>query len=104
MTERIRAGLGGCPDCGLRVLYALAATGDLIALDEGHDGPVVVRWDNTGTPRVRDARPEYQPKDGEHRWRLHRRSCIALAPVVDLGTARTLKRPGASGRRHARAR
>lgn len=103
MTERPRPGLGGCPDCGLRVLFALNVNGDLVALDEGRDGPVAVRWDCTGTPRVRPVKPNYRPKEDEHRFRLHNRSCIALASVVDLAAVRQL-RPGPDRqRRHAHA-
>lgn len=105
MTERPSPGLGGCPECGIRVLYALSAAGDLIALDEGQDGPVAVRWDRTGTPRVRPVKPGYQTGDGEHRFRLHSRSCIALAPVADLAAERDRRRCRPDpGRRRASAR
>jgi hypothetical protein len=100
------AGIGNCPDCGERVLFALAVTGDLIALGNGSDGPAAVRWDITGTPRVRHVEPGYRPREGEHRFRLHARSCPALAPVVAITAAPSLRpasRP-VTGRRHASAR
>jgi hypothetical protein len=107
MTDRPRPGIGGCPHCGVRVLFALAVTGDLVALDEGRDGPVAVRWDCTRTPRVRRVPPAYRPGDGEHRFRLHNDACIGLAPVVSIGRAPSLRRrPARSAppRREARAR
>jgi hypothetical protein len=103
MSRIITPGVGDCPDCGKRVLFALAATGDTIRLDEGQDGPVVVRWDCTGTPRVRPLGPSGVAPEGQHRFRLHTRTCR----VVSLGTARARKgwaapvaRPPSAPRRH----
>lgn len=90
--SRPYAGLGGCDYCGLQVLWALDADGDMVALDEKRPGPVVVRRDCTGTPRVRRVPPLYQPGDGEHRARLHNDACIGLADVVSIGRAPSLRR------------
>ena len=94
-------GLGGCPHCGLQVLFALHATGELVALDEGGDGPVAVRWDCTGTPRVRSAPFWLRMREGESRFRIHNDGCIALAPVVSLDARR---RPAPVAGRRAGAR
>jgi hypothetical protein len=101
-------GLGGCPHCGLQVLFALHASGELVALDEGTGGPVVVRLDCTGTPRVRPVPAFYRPREGERRCGLHNEACIGLAPVVPIGRApsrrRRAARPATSPRRTAHAR
>jgi hypothetical protein len=101
------AGLGGCPHCGLQVLFALHASGELVALDEGEDGPVVVRRDCAGTPRVRPAPPWYRPREGERRCGIHNDGCIGLAPVVSIGRAPSIRRrtasPATSPRRTAHA-
>ncbi len=81
------AGLGGCDYCGLQVLWALDADGDLVALDEGDPGPVVVRTDCTGTPRVRKVAPLYRLAEGERRAAIHNSACIGLAEVVSIGRA-----------------
>lgn len=100
------AGIGDCPDCHVRVLFAVDADGGLVPLDEGQDGPVVVRWDCTDTPRVRLCPPGWRKPRGidEHRFRLHRDSCKALARVRDIGSARSTRRPAAAERRAASAR
>lgn len=83
MTRR-RPGIDGCTECGLRVLYALAASGDVIAVDPAPSGgPLVVAWDSTDMPRVRE-QPGGRLRDGEHRYARHVMSCPALAPVVPL--------------------
>lgn len=90
----IYAGLDDCPDCHVRVLFAVDVHGDLVPLDTGQDGPVVVRWDCTDTPRVRPCPPGWQKPHGvdEHRFRLHRDSCKALARVVELRPAQSHSR------------
>lgn len=85
------AGLGGCDYCGLQVLFALSADGDLVALDENRSGPVVVREDCTGTPRVRQVPVFYRPGDGERRAGLHNDACIGLAPVVSIRRAPSIR-------------
>jgi len=89
----LRPGLGNCPDCEERVLFALAATGDLIALSNGSDGPCVVRWDVTDTPRVRHVDYDYQPPAGQHRFRPHAWSCRAIAGAEfrPIGSARSAR-------------
>lgn len=91
--SRTYAGIGGCPHCGLQVLFALGADGSMVALDEGTDGPVVVRRDCTGTPRVRPVPALYQPREDERRCGIHNAACIGLAPVVPIGRAPSLRRP-----------
>jgi hypothetical protein len=90
--SRPYAGLGGCDYCGLQVLWALGADGDLIAVDENRGGPVVIRRDCTGTARVRRVPAFYQPGDGESRAGLHNDACIGLADVVSIGRAPSLRR------------
>jgi hypothetical protein len=96
-TSRPRPGLGDCPDCAERVLFALMATGELLALSTGPDGPWVVRWDITDTPRCRRVPDDYQCRSGEHRFRPHAWSCKALARVRLIGSA-----PSARPRRPSR--
>ena len=105
----VYAGIGDCPDCHVRVLFAMDADGELVALDTGPDGPVVVRWDCTDTPRVRACPPGWRKPKGvdEHRFGLHRESCAALARVHDIGSAPSaVRRAARSGpaRRTASAR
>lgn len=101
-------GLGGCPHCGLQVLFALDVDGELVALDEGARGTVVVRRDIAGTPRVRPVPALYRLRKGERRCGLHNAACIGLAPVVSIGRApsarRSAARPAAASRRTAHAR
>lgn len=95
------AGIGDCPDCHVRVLLAVAVDGGLVLLDEGADGPVVVRWDCTDTPRVRLCPPGWRKPRGidEHRFRLHRDSCKALARVREIGSARSMRLPALAAER-----
>jgi hypothetical protein len=96
MSQIRTPGIGDCPDCGRRVLFALAATGDLIPLDEGPGGPVVVAWDRTRTPRVRPVGPSGGIREGEHRFGLH----VSTCRVLFLDTARIRRRPE-NARRYA---
>lgn len=90
--SRPYAGLGGCDHCGLQVLWALDRDGNLVAVDEGRPGPVVVRRDCTGTPRIRPMPDSYQPAGGEKRARLHNSACMGLADVVPIVRAPSLRR------------
>ena len=81
------AGLGGCDYCGLQVLWALDADGDLVALDENRSGPVIVRTDCTGTPRVRRVSLAYRLAEGERRAAIHNNACMGLAEVVSISRA-----------------
>lgn len=101
------AGIGGCDYCGLQVLWALDAVGDLVALDDDRKGRVVVRTDCTGTPRVRPVSLAYQLAEGESRAGIHNDACIGLAPVVSIGRAPSVRRRSfrsTSPRRTASAR
>lgn len=105
MTRK-RPGIDGCGECGLRVLYALTAAGDVIAVDPAPGaGPLVVAWDSTDTPRVRQ-QPRGRLRDGEHRYARHVLACPALAPVVELfpAPAPVQVPPQSPARRHASAR
>jgi hypothetical protein len=90
--SRPYAGLGGCDHCGLQVLWALDGDGKLTAVDENRPGPLVVRRDCTGTPRVRRVPVFYRPAQGERRARLHNSACIGLAEVVSIGRAPSSRR------------
>jgi hypothetical protein len=92
------AGIGGCPHCGLQVLFAVGVTGELVALDEGENGPVVVSEDCTGTPRVRRAAAFCRPGEGERRCGVHNAACIGLAPVIPLTVRARLRQTGANRR------
>lgn len=86
------AGIGGCDYCGLQVLWALDADGNLVALDENRKDRAVVRTDCTGTPRFRTVSLAYQLADGERRAGIHNDACIGLAEVVSIGRAPSLRR------------
>jgi hypothetical protein len=85
-------GLGGCDHCGLEVLFALDVDGNLIALDEGVSGPLAVRVDCTGTPRVRRVSLAYRPGEDERRAGIHNNGCIGLAEVVSISRAPSFRR------------
>jgi len=91
-------GFGRCPECNGRVLFALAVTGDVIALDYDYDrvDVLAVDWDCTRTPRVREIGPTGYTRPSEHRYRMHRDACPALAPVTSLTRARDLRCPARS--------
>jgi hypothetical protein len=91
--SRPYAGLGGCDYCGLQVLWALDADGDLVALDENQTGAAVVRRDATGTPRARLASLAYRLAEGEQRAAIHNDACIGLAEVVSISRAPSFGRP-----------
>jgi hypothetical protein len=101
----ITPGFGLCPECSGRVLFALAVTGDVIALEYDYDrvDVLAVGWDCTRTPRVREVGPSGHTRPAEHRYRMHRDSCPALAPVASLARARERRQavpvPGDHARR-----
>jgi hypothetical protein len=102
-------GFGKCDHCGEGVLYALAVTGDVLALNYDYDrtDSLAVDWDCTRTPRVRKVGPSGYTRPSEHRYRMHRDACPALAPVANLARARDRRRPdprSAPARRAANAR
>lgn len=105
--SRPYAGLGGCDYCGLQVLWAVDADGGMVSLDTNRAGPVVVRTDCTGTPRVRRVPLFYRPGEGEARAGIHNDACIGLAEVVSIGRAPSIRRRSfrtTSPRRTASAR
>jgi hypothetical protein len=97
-------GFGKCPECSGRVLLALAVTGDVIALDYDYDrvDTLAVDWDCTRTPRVREVGPSGHTRPSEHRYRMHRDACPALAPVSSLARARDLRVAATRTADHAR--
>jgi hypothetical protein len=100
-------GLGGCDYCGLQVLWALDADGDLVSVDEYRGNSVVVRRDCTGTPRIRRVSLAYQLAGGESRAGIHNDACMGLAHPVSIGRAPSLRRRSlrsTSTRRQASAR
>jgi hypothetical protein len=99
-------GFGCCPECSGRVLFALAVTGDVMAFDAAfEDGPFVIGWDITQTPRCRPVSPSGRTREGEHRYAPHNFACPALAPVVSITTAPSLRPvPKITGGRRASAR
>jgi len=90
--SRPYAGLGGCDHCGLQVLWAVEADGGMVAVDTNRSGPVVIRTDCAGTPRVRRVPVFYRPAEGESRAGLHNDACIGLADVVSIGRAPSIRR------------
>lgn len=105
--SRPYAGPGGCDYCGLWVTWAVDVDGEMVSVDLNRPGPVVVRTDCTGTPRVRRVPVFYRCAEGEARARVHNDACIGLAEVVSIGRAPSLRRRSfrtTSPRRTASAR
>lgn len=100
----ITPGFGTCPECSGRVLFALAVTGDVIALEYDYDrvDVLAVDWDCTRTPRVREVGLSGHTRPSEHRYRMHRDSCLALAPVASLARARDRRQAVSHPADHAR--
>jgi hypothetical protein len=76
MTASLYPGEIACPACGERVLFAVAAAGDLIPLDTEPYGPVVAYRDLLGLPRCRPYRNGSALRPGEERFSLHLDTCI----------------------------
>ena len=105
MTSQ-RPGVAHCR-CGQRVLFALPHGEDEpVAIDPAEDGPLVAWQDDTGTARCRPWKPGEPLALGEYFFRPHDPVCPALAPVVAITTAPSLRpRPRtATGGRRASAR
>lgn len=101
----ITPGFGRCPDCDERVLFALAATGDVIAFDAAfEDGPWAVRWDCTRTPRCRPVGAPEAIHLGDYLYERHALACPARATVADLTAERIMRRRPVTPRRHVPAR
>lgn len=89
-----RPGVGDCPRCDSRVLFAYDPDRILTALDPApDDGTLSVAWDPDWTPRFRPVPPGTQLVLGEHLFTPHREDCATLAPVVDLETRRCNPEP-----------
>lgn len=96
-------GFGSCPECGEPVLFALAASGDVLSLDKAwDDGTHAVAWDCTGTPRVRPALGQLGM--GEQSFARHVFACAELAPVSTLRPRRRGVPAPDTERRRASAR
>lgn len=98
----ITPGFGRCPDCDCRVLFALAATGDVIAFVAAfEDGPWAIAWDCTRTPRCRPVGPLW---GDEYLYERHAVTCPATASVADLAAERLMRRRPVAPRRNASPR
>lgn len=105
-------GFGLCADCGGRVLFALAVSGDVLSFDAAfEDGPWAVAWDCTRTPRCRPRGKSGGIREGEYLYRQHAAACPVsaepVAPVTPIDRALvTRRRPvrTTSPRRTANAR
>jgi hypothetical protein len=102
----ITPGFGRCGDCGDPVLYALASSGDVIAFDAAfQDGPWVIAWDCTRTPRCRPVGASVAVRASEYRYERHAVACPARASVTDLAAERLMRRrPVPAQRAHRRER
>lgn len=91
-TSRPGLGFGDCPACRKPVLFALAASGAVLAFDAAfEDGPWAVRWDVTGTPRCRTAGPTGRVAGDEYRYQDHVETC-GLADVRPIASAPSIRR------------
>lgn len=99
----ITPGFGRCGDCGDRVLFALAVTGEVISFDAAfEDGPWAVAWDITRTPRCRPLGKAGHVREGEYLYQQHAAACTAVDGPVAAVTP--IKRPLRRQLRHASPR
>lgn len=102
-------GVAPCHGCGRSVLFAEpdGEDGTVVALDPDERGPIVA-WEDDETARCRPVKPMYQLALGEFLFQYHDPVCPALAPVLAIGSAKSVRsrrpvRP-ATERRTAHAR
>lgn len=85
-------GVAPCHGCGQSVLFAVPdGTDEVLALDPDERGVIAAWQDQAGTARCRRLKPNDQLALGEFLFRFHDATCTALAPVVPLQAAPSLR-------------
>jgi hypothetical protein len=93
MTSKTRPhGVGDCPRCDRRVLFAYGPDGRRAALDPAPgEGPYAVTWDADWVPTFRPVPGGGQLALGEHLFAAHPAECDKPAVIVPIGAARSLR-------------
>jgi hypothetical protein len=106
MTSKTRPhGVGDCPECGKRVLFAYGTHGQRAALDPAPgEGPYAVAWDASWVPTFRPVKDGGQLALGEHLFAAHPAGCGKPAVVRPITAARSVRHRYAPARRTAHAR
>lgn len=99
-------GVGDCPKCDRRVLFAYGPDGRRAALVPAPGkGALAVAWSEDWVPTFREVADNGQLALGEHLFAAHPDDCDKPAVVVPIGAARALRfravvteRRAASGR------
>jgi hypothetical protein len=99
-------GVGDCPKCDKRVLFAYGPDGKRAALDPAAGvGPLAVAWSPEWVPTFRAVADNGQLALGEHLFAPHPEDCDEPAVVVPISAARMLRvRTVITERRTASAR
>lgn len=99
-------GVGDCPRCDGRVLFAYGPDGKLAALvPEAGTGPYAVAWSADWVPTFRKVADNGQLALGEHLFAAHPADCDKPAVVVSIDVARLARvRAVITERRAASAR
>jgi hypothetical protein len=99
-------GVGDCPKCDRRVLFAYGPGGKRAALVPAPGkGPFAVAWSPDWVPTFRPVEDGGQLALGEHLFAAHPADCDKPAVVVPIGAARALRfRAVITERRTASAR
>jgi hypothetical protein len=106
MTSKNRPhGVGDCPKCDRRVLFAYGPDGQRAALDPAPgEGPFAVAWDAEWVPTFRPVGEGGQLALGEHLFTAHPADCDKPAVVRPITAARSVRHRHAPVRRTANAR
>lgn len=106
MTSQNRPhGVGDCPQCDKRVLFAYGPGGIRAALDPAPgEGPFAVTWDAEWVPTFRPVADGGQLALGEHLFAIHPADCGKAAIVRPITAARSMRQHAAPVRRTAHAR
>jgi hypothetical protein len=106
MTSQTRPhGVGDCPTCDKRVLFAYGPDGKRAALDPAPGGGLfAVAWDANWVPTFRPVPGGGQLALGEHLFAQHPADCGRGAVVRPITAARSSRHRRAPARRTAHAR
>lgn len=106
MTSQNRPhGVGDCPKCDKRVLFAYGPDGKRAALDPAPgEGPLAVTWDADWVPTFRLVGDDGQLALGEHLFAAHPADCGKAAIVRPITAARSMRHHLGPVRRTAHAR
>lgn len=105
VTSKARPhGVGDCPKCDRRVLFAYGPDGKRAALDPAPSGgPYAVAWDPNWVPTFRPVPDGAQLALGEHLFAAHPADCGNAAVVRPITAARSFRQRTTPARRTANA-